>query len=179
VGDHIIDTNVLLIASAHHPDSPFKDADHVPFDQKQIVLDWLMEFRSDAQRTMVLDRAFKIWDEYHNQMVRGQDIGSLVAAEKLQFARFVDVSYDRHGYASLPAELKQAVPDRADWKFVAVALADVAQGNQSSIVNASDSDWYDGEGTLAAVGLSVEHLIDDWCRAKWKQKKAQKQKRKR
>lgn len=31
--DHVIDTNVLLIASASHPDSPFDDT-HVPVPQR-------------------------------------------------------------------------------------------------------------------------------------------------
>src|ERR1017187_10632852 len=41
MGDHIIDTNVLLVASARHPGSPFKDSE-VPAEQQQVVLNWLM-----------------------------------------------------------------------------------------------------------------------------------------
>jgi hypothetical protein len=62
VGDHIIDTNVLLVASAQHEDSPFRDSD-VPVWQQRLVLDWLMAFRADCQCKVVLDQFFKIWEE--------------------------------------------------------------------------------------------------------------------
>jgi len=171
VADHIIDTNVLLVASAQHPGSPFKDTD-VPVEQKEKVFKWLMEFRKDGQRKMVLDQSFKIWEEYHNKMTRGQDIGSLVVTEKLQLslARFVDIPYDKDGHGCLPTKLEQVVHDLADRKLVAVALEDVAQGLQSRIVNASDGDWYDWEHALDEAGVVVEQVIDEWCRAKWEEK---------
>lgn len=152
-----------------HPGSPFSDSD-VPVEQQLSVLNWLMEFRKDGQRQMVLDQSFKIWDEYHNQMTIGQDIGSLIVAEKLQFARFVDIAYDKNGHGCLPAGLEKVVHDRADRKFVAVALGDASQGGQSSIVNASDTDWYGWEEALKQAGVVVEHVIDDWCCAKWEEK---------
>ena len=163
MGDCIIDTNVLLVASAKDPTSPFRNSDHVPAEQQQIVLDWLMEFRKDVQRKLVLDQSFKIWDEYHNQMTRGQDIGSLVVAEKLQSARFVDVDYDKNGYGCLPQELETVIHDLSDRKFVAAALSDLANGDQSKIVNAVDSDWCDWEAALVQAGIVVEHLIDGLC----------------
>jgi hypothetical protein len=169
VGDHIIDTNVLLVASAKDPNSPFEDSD-VPAEQQQAVLDWLMDFQKDGQRKMVLDQSFKIWDEYHNKMIRGKDLGSLVVAEKLQFARFVGISYDEHGDGCLPAELEKVVHDRSDRKFVAVAVNDLAQGGKSTIVNAVDSDWFDWEDALKPHGITVRHLIDDLYRG-WQRKR--------
>jgi hypothetical protein len=175
VGDHVIDTNVLLIASALHPGSPFKDS-NVPAEQQQVVFDWLMEFRKNGQRKMVLDQSLKIWEEYHNKMTRGQDIGSLVIAEKLQFARFVEIAYDKDGHGCLPEKLEEVVDDRADRKLVAVALTDVDQGEQSSIVNASDTDWYRWENALNQAGVVVEQVIDDWCRGIWEEKKKKEKK---
>jgi hypothetical protein len=162
VGDYIIDTNVLLVASAQHPDSPFKDS-NVPVEQAMIVLDWLMAFRADTQRKLVLDHRFKIWDEYHNQMTRGQDIGSLVATEKLQFARFVDIEFDENGHGCLPAELEKVVHDLSDRKFVAVALRDISQGEKSTIINAVDTDWCGWEKALKRAAINLKHLFEGLC----------------
>jgi hypothetical protein len=48
VADCIVDTNVLLVASAQHPGSPFDDS-NVPEVHMQVVLDWLMAFRKDSR----------------------------------------------------------------------------------------------------------------------------------
>ena len=120
MGDHVIDTNVLLVASAQHPGSPFDDS-NVPAEQKQNVLNWLVEFGKDAKRYIVLDLAFEIWGEYCHQLT-GQDFGLLVVMEKLQssLVRFVEVEYDRHGHGRLPAKITKVVHDRSDRKFVTV-----------------------------------------------------------
>jgi hypothetical protein len=171
VPDHIIDTNVLLVASARHPDSPFQDS-QVPAEQQQIVLDWLMTFWKDHQRKVVLDARFKIWDEYHHQMIRGQDIGSLVMVEKLTLSlvRFIDIAYDERGVGCLPPELEKVVHDRSDRKFVAAALIDLSEGGQSTIINAVDTDWCDWEEALKRHGIAVTHLIEGLCKDRQRSK---------
>jgi hypothetical protein len=168
VDDYIIDTNVLLVASASDPNSRFQDCDHISPEQQEIVLNWLMEFRKDKQRKVVLDHAFKIWDEYHNKMVRGQDLGSLVVAEKLQSAlvRVIEIAYNEDGHGCLPPELEKVIHDRSDRKFVAVALLDISLGNKSTIINAVDTDWCEWEKALNVVGINVKHIIDDLCEDK-------------
>lgn len=161
MSDCIIDTNVLLVASAHHPGSPFEDSD-VPARHMQVVLDWLMAFRKDSQSKIVLDDFWEIWKEYHHKMT-GQDIGLIVVAEKLQSARFVGVEYDEHGHGRLSETLELVVHDRSDRKFVAAAHIDRRNGDQSRIVNAVDSDWCAWESALKAEGIDVEHLIGDLC----------------
>lgn len=158
--DCIIDTNVLLVASAQHPGSPFKDSD-VPAAQQCVVLEWLMGFRRDGQRRVVLDELWRIWEEYNHKLT-AQDIGLLVVTEKLQatLVRFVDVAYDKHGHGRLPKELETIVHDLADRKFVAVALGDLAHGNESTIINAVDGDWHDWEQALNRCGIVVMHLIE-------------------
>ena len=171
MADYIIDTNVLLVASAQHLGSLFKDSD-VPVEQRKIVLDWLMAFRADGQGKVVLDQFFKIWEEYNNKMT-GQDIGLLVVTEKLQSSllRTVDIAYDEHGHGCLPAKLEKVVHDQSDRKFVAVAWIDRSQGGESTIVNAVDSDWADWEERLKPFGIAVRHLIDDLYRD-WQRKRA-------
>jgi thioester reductase-like protein len=163
VGDCIIDTNVLLVASAQHPGSPFEDSD-VPERHMQIVLDWLMAFHRNSQCSIVLDHLWKIWEEYHHKMT-GQDIGLMVMTEKLQSAsaRFVDVEYDKNNHGRLPRDLENVIHDRSDRKFVATALSDLMNGSQSTIINAIDSDWCDWEKALERAGITVKHLIEDLC----------------
>lgn len=64
VSKHVIDTNVLLVASAAHETSPFaEDATPVEDDAlRKKVLDWLISFEiSDTQ--IVLDWGWIIVDE--------------------------------------------------------------------------------------------------------------------
>lgn len=68
MGDYVVDTNVLLCASAAHPGSPFDKADHVPDPLLLMVLDWLSAFRADPNRHLVLDELFRIYDEYRNKL---------------------------------------------------------------------------------------------------------------
>jgi hypothetical protein len=168
--DCIIDTNVLLVASAQHPGSPFKDSD-VPAEQKQNVLEWLMRFREDGQRVVVLDELWKIWEEYNRKMT-GQDIGLMVVTEKLQLSlmRPVDVAYDKNGHGCLPPELKRVIHDPADRKFVAAALADREAGDESTIVNAVDTDWCDWERALKRYKITVTHIIEELCEDKRRRK---------
>jgi len=173
--DHVIDTNVLVVASAAHPDSPFKDSD-VPDSQMAIVLAWLMAFWKDSRRNLVLDSQGKILKEYRGKLRKGRDIGLMVVAEKLLFARFHEIDYDANDVGCLPPELEMVVHDRNDRKLVAVALTDLAQGLQSSIINASDGDWYDWEKALKQADVVVEQLIEDWSRPQWEAKQKKKSK---
>jgi hypothetical protein len=167
--DHIIDTNVLLVASAHDPGSPFKDSDHVPVKHRQGVFEWLASFRRDNTRQVVLDQNFTIYNEYRNKM-SDQDFGLQVMKTKMELflLRQVNIDYDSDGKGALPRDLKQVVYDEDDRKMVAVALAD---HGRSTIVNACESDWYDWEEALNQAGVVIEHLIDDWCRSKWNDKR--------
>jgi len=65
VDKHVIDTNVLLVASAAHMASPFAP-DATPVEEaalRQAVLDWLIAFEV-SDRLMVLDWQWVFVDEY-------------------------------------------------------------------------------------------------------------------
>ena len=166
MADCIIDTNVLLVASACDPGSHFDDSGHVPAKKQMVVLDWLKAFRKDGSRCIVLDQSMNrkgsIWKEYHHKM-SGQDYGLMVIVEKLQSCqvRFLDIMYDSHDNGLLPASLE--ILDPSDRKFVAVALMDKAQGGSSLIVNAIDSDWEKCKGELGSLGIHVEQILDSRC----------------
>lgn len=71
--DHVVDTNVLLVASAGDPASRFADS-HVPFEQRRVVLDWLAAFRDDDGRRLVLDDQFAIFREYRRKLTDHDDM---------------------------------------------------------------------------------------------------------
>lgn len=163
--DHVVDTNVLLVASAAHPFSPFGGSD-LPTDLQARVFEWLAAFRSDGDREMVWDDRFKIYEEYRNKLT-DQDYGMQVVTEKMTTARFVPVDYDGNGDGVVPAEFANFDP--SDRKLLAALLLDKAQ---SSLVNATDTDWLEIEAELESAGATVVHLLEPWLRAKFEAKKA-------
>ena len=155
--DCVVDTNVLLVASAAEPFSPFADT-HVPPGQQRIVFEWLAAFRRDTTRRLALDDAWRIYEEYRNRLT-DQDFGLLAIHDKLQTARIVTLEWDAAGYAVVPAALQTSDP--SDRKFLGVALSDPAT---IVIVNAADSDWLEVERELDAAGVRVVHLLESWLR---------------
>ncbi|HPS76756.1 MAG TPA: hypothetical protein PLS53_01220 [Thermoanaerobaculaceae bacterium] len=155
--DHVVDTNVLLVASAAHPFSPFGDS-HVPVIEQRAVFDWLVAFRSDSGRRIVMDDMFKIYCEYRNKLT-DQDYGLQVVIEKLQHPRFVPLKWNGDT-AVVPHAFEHFDPP--DRKFLAAVLVDPTT---ISLVNATDSDWLEIEAELGAVGVQVVHVIEGWLRA--------------
>lgn len=158
MADHVVDTNVLIVASAADPGSPFKDT-HVPAAERKVVFDWLKAFRTDMGRRLVMDLKRGIFKEYRNKLTE-QDYGIIVALKKLDSAAWVAVSYSGQ-YAVVPPEL--AAFDNSDKKMVAAHLAHKANGEDSTIVNACDTDWHEHEEKLTAAGVVVEQLVGQWC----------------
>lgn len=167
--DHIVDTNVLCAASTIDSDSRFKGTDHVPEEQQRRVLDWLMAFHKDTRRILVLDTAWRMIDEYKRNLGESAEnnIGMRVVYEKMSTARWLDVPCDAAGREQLPQDLDDAHDYRGDRKLIALALADK---NNSTIVNACDTDWYDWDSALSTYGIAVEQIIGDWCRVNWEHK---------
>jgi hypothetical protein len=166
MADHVIDTNVLLVASSQDEGSPFSDSD-VPVPYREEVLSWLATFHSDPARLLVLDSSFRIYDEYRHKLT-DQDFGLQVVHQKLQHARFNEVDFDLDGYAAVPEAFARFDP--SDRKFVAAILAE-APACSSTIVNASDTDWLEIEHALDGYGIVVEHLLETWLRDKHRTKK--------
>lgn len=159
MNDLVVDTNVLLVASAAHPFSPFDDT-HVPLAEQQTVFDWLAAFRSDPDRRLVLDDLLRIYDEYRNKLT-DQDYGLQVVHEKMINPYFVSLAWDG-AVAVVPPAFQRF--DASDRKLLAAALADPAA---ICIVNAADSDWLEIEEELAAAGIRVIHIIEAWLRASY------------
>ena len=80
---------------------------------------------------------------------------------------WVGLEHDADGHALLEPTMAEAVTDLADRKIVAAGLAAIAAGHPCQITNACDTDWLDCNVPMEAAGLDVEHLLEDWMRARW------------
>jgi hypothetical protein len=168
----LVDTNVLIVASAADANSPFAP-DATPVQEaeyRQKVLDWVHAFEQDSARLAVLDVEWLICGEYDNKLTH-QDYGWLAIMAKLDRNEvlWVELAVDADGIAALPPELSAAVTDLADRKMVAAVLAAEEAGHRCKLVNACDTDWLDCEAALIATHVATEHLLEhEWLRPKWR-----------
>lgn len=166
----VVDTNVLIVASAADDGSPFQP-DATPVEVAALrdeVLTWLRELEDDANRCVVLDWDWHICGEYQNKLDQSQDYGWLAMMSKVDRNEvvWVGIEVDGHGHAKLPAVLRKAVTDMADRKMVAAALAANGFGHKATLVNACDTDWLDCGQALADANIAVHHLLHDWLHAR-------------
>ena len=170
---YIVDTNVLIAASAADPLHP-KDIDATPADPKLRlrVWQWLNTFQSSSSR-MVLDLAGGILAEY-NKKLGFNDYGIQVVMHKWSTDAVdnVEVEYDEHGHGILQPPLLAVIHDDADKKMVAAALAAHSQYGEGCVAFAGDTDWHDWEHDLLANSVLLEPIIEDWSRQKHKEKQA-------
>ncbi|MDH6265446.1 hypothetical protein M2360_000836 [Rhizobium sp. SG_E_25_P2] len=169
---YVIDTNVLIAASAADPTNP-ADIDATPkdADRRKEVWDWLDSFQKCESR-LVLDSELKIFDEYQNKL-GFNDYGIQVIMHKMSTAALdnVPVQYDENGHGIVPSSLETVVHDLADRKMVAAALVSFAQFGEGCIAFAGDTDWHDWETELCAHSLILEPIIEAWSRQKHAEKK--------
>lgn len=167
----VVDTNVLIVASAADDGSPFRP-DATPVEEAKLrkkVLEWLIDFEADSAKYAVLDWDWHICGEYLNKLTE-QDYGwlALMAKKDRNEIVWVGLEVDRNGHAILPGTLEPHVTDLEDRKMVAAVLAAHAQNWDCILTNACDTDWIDCEKALKKHGIEAEHVIEDWLRAKWK-----------
>lgn len=171
---YVVDTNVLIAASAADPQHP-KDIDATPPDPalRQQVWRWLDEFHQSESR-LVLDQAGAIYDEYTHKL-GFNDFGIQVVMHKWSTAAVDDVpvDYDAHGHGVLPDALSPVIHDTADRKMVAAALASHELYGEGCVAFAGDTDWHDWEAALGQHRVLLEPIIEAWSR----QKHAEKQQR--
>lgn len=165
----VVDTNVLIVASAADDGSPFQP-EATPVQEsalRQQVLDWLEVFERDANRHVVLDYDWEICGEYQKKLTE-QDYGWLAMMRKKDQNQvvWVGLEVDSNGHAILPATLAPAVTDLADRKMVAAVLAAIEIGEDCKLTNACDTDWLDCKTALIEAGVQVEHLLENWLIAK-------------
>lgn len=167
----LLDTNVLIVASAADDGSPFQP-EATPIQEKQYrekVLRWLVAFETNADCHAVLDWDWHICGEYSNKLTE-QDYGwlALMAKKDRNEIVWVGLEVDRDGHAVLPDSLAADVTDLADRKMVAAVLAAQTDGHSCKLVNACDTDWLDCADALKMAGIEAEHLLEhEWLIPKW------------
>lgn len=175
IDKHVIDTNVLLVASAANDASPFP-ADATPVEAAELrrqVLDWVIAFEQ-SDRRVVLDFGWEILGEYQNKL-SDQDYALQIVLHMKDTDRVVWFQLEREadGRTRIAhAALDPAITDLADRKMVAAVLAGGCNAGGCNLVNACDTDWYDWQAAMEAADMYVEQLIHDWCHAKWHAKQA-------
>lgn len=169
---YVVDTNVLIAASAVDPVHP-SDIDATPKDPdlRREVWAWLDCFQQSDAR-LVLDFCLKIWDEYNNKL-GFNDFGIQVVMHKMGTAAVdnVRVEYDENGHGILPDTLSAVVHDNEDRKIVAAALASHDLFKEGCVAFAGDTDWHDWEEELLAHNVLLEPIIEVWSRKKHAEKR--------
>lgn len=174
-GRYVVDTNVLIAASAADPVNP-ADIIATPTDPalRLEVWQWLDTFEKSDSR-LVLDLDSRILEEY-NKKLEYMDFGIQVVMSKFDKCAVdsVTVDYDEHGHGTLPATLLPVIHDLADRKMVGATLASYAEFGEGCVAFAGDTDWHDWEDALFAHNILVEPIIEAWSRAKYAEKQARK-----
>ncbi|RDE04459.1 hypothetical protein DVW87_16220 [Sphingomonas aracearum] len=172
---YVVDTNVLIAASAADPVTP-ADIAATPTDPalRLAVWQWLDAFERSESR-FVFDTENRIWDEYNNKLGY-TDFGIQVVMSKWSKCAVdsVVVDYDEHGHGELPATLASVIHDLADRKMVAAALVSHTEFGEGCVAFAGDTDWHDWEENLLAHDILLEPIIEAWSRAKHAEKHAKK-----
>lgn len=168
---YVVDTNVLIAASAIDADSPL--AQHATPSDPNLRLQvwaWLDRFDHSTSR-LVLDGADEIQKEYDRNL-DFNDFGRQVVIHKYSTSAvdLVDVLYDENGNGILNEPLQTIVHDPADRKMVAAALDALDIHGDCTIAFAGDSDWHGWEDSLCTAGLELMPIIPEWSRAKYAEK---------
>lgn len=168
---YVVDTNVLIAASAADPVHP-SDIDATPADLelRKAVWAWLDRFQQSESR-LVLDGEGRIYEEYNHKLGFG-DFGIQVVMHKWSTAAVdtVTVAYDESGDGVLPPPLQAVVHDAADRKMVAAALSSHAEFGEGCVAFAGDTDWHDWEAALQIHQVLLEPIIEAWSRQKHAEK---------
>jgi hypothetical protein len=168
---YVVDTNVLIAASAANPTHP-TDIDATPDDPaiRWRVWEWLDRFQSSDSR-LVLDCGQEIQSEYRNKL-GFNDFGIQVVMYKWDTVAvdLVDLEPSVDGYRVLPEAVIRTMHDLADHKVAAAAYVAENTLGECPIAFAGDTDWHGWEAVLADHGICLEPVIEDWSRAKYLEK---------
>lgn len=167
---YLIDTNVMLAASALTDLSAVAGkAMPLEIELREMAFNWIEAFERSDQK-IVLDEEGLIRDEYDGNLpfnFREQEYAMQVLQSKLDRGQveYVPVVVDEGGgdrVAVLSASHEALVPDRADRKWVACALAtQILFDRAAPIVYAAERDWYIAEAALRDIGIDFVRLLPD------------------
>ena len=153
----VVDTNVWVLAdriTSISGDTPAVEADCI-----EACYRWIQQF-AEGNDSLVVDRSYRIFREYRlNISIGGLSEQILNRLESIPLERlvFVDIEFDRDGYAIVPTEAM--IEDESDRKFIAVAIASEPY---APIYNATETDWTEEKERLSLFGLIVHELCPDY-----------------
>jgi len=155
MGAEVIDTNVLVLATAMQegwtrPTIPTDD----PVVLRR-VYEWVKAFRQDPERHLTVDVPRRMVTVEYRQNLRHEHYGMQVYQHKwdANAVAQVETTYWANGFewvADLPPEIQELVHDLGDHKMIACAV-----GASAPIVNAADGDWDEPRVTEALAMLDV------------------------
>jgi len=166
---YVVDTNVLIAASAADISSP-RDVTPSDPDLRMKIWQWLSDFQQSDSH-LILDGQGEIEKEYGHKL-GFNDYGRQVVMHKWNTCAVdqVSVEYDKDGHGILDEPLRTVVHDLADRKMVAAALDALTMHGESTIAFAGDTDWHGWEAALQTAGLNLEPIIQEWSINKFAEK---------
>lgn len=161
----VVDTNVLVVANGRET--------HARPACRKACSDQLGRFGalagSPERIQVLLDDDWGIIREYLNNARSSGEPGvgdgfllwvltNRTNADLVREVHLTPRSNDAESFLEFPEDPDLAGFDRADRKFVAVAIA---SGLEPSILNATDSDWWDHRAALERNGVRVAFLCPE------------------
>ena len=154
----VVDTNVAVVANGHHEAAGSACI--------KACITALIEAR---QQLVLVDDGFRIFTEYRRSLSHSGQPGVGDAFFKWLWDNQANPDHCRQvaitaignndaNFAEFPTDTGLSTFDAADRKFVAVALA---SGLNPTILNASDTDWWNFREPLARNGVAVEFLCPE------------------
>ena len=156
---YIVDTNVPIVANGR-PDRA-RGSRAVSLSCRMAAVELLMKIIGSG--TLVLDLAGEIQEEYHRHLSpQGQPgVGdrfylTALQSSPSQVERVILPRNPDGDYIDFPDAPALARFDRSDRKFAALARRE-----RVPVSSATDSDWLDFRGPLAANGIDVDFVCGD------------------
>ncbi|MBT1070703.1 hypothetical protein [Pelotalea chapellei] len=170
---YLIDTNVMLAASAYHsPLSALVDeAEPKEPVYRELIYNRLREFDL-SDDSVLMDEECLIRDEYEKNMafnshMRDQEYGFQVLQYKQDrgLVKYVPIDVDSSSgepIGVLSADLTAIVFDTDDRKWVASAVSAMDYlGIKCPILYGAESDWYMIKDELLKYDIQCDHLLPD------------------
>ena len=169
---YLIDTNVMLAASAVHELSNLAViAMPQEIELREILFEWLVAF-DESDSNIVLDEEDLIRKEYERNMrfnYPEQEYGMQVLQSKfdqglVELVPIETLEANGEHIAILSDEHQLIVADREDRKWVASALSCLSLNNCSPpIVYGAETDWFKAAERLFGIGVKLVQLLpDEW-----------------
>jgi hypothetical protein len=176
---YLIDTNVMLAASAYHsPLSALVDeAEPKEPEYRELIYNRLRDFDL-SDDAILMDEECLIRDEYENKMafnsyMRDQEYGFQVLQSKQDRdqVKYVPIDFETSSgepIAILSDDLTIIVFDPDDRKWVAAAVSAMILFELTCpIIYGAESDWYMIKDELLPYGIQCDHLLpNEWYESK-------------